>query len=116
MPDSKLVAGQIADLAEAVASVRAALETRPPSQVTVNVPEGPAPSVSVRAAETPGPVIVNLPGEPPSIIVNVPEAPPAVVTVEPEITVLPPVARAYNVRITERDANGFIAAFKITPA
>ena len=106
----------IAELTKALQTALAALESREMPTVTVNVPEAQPPAISVKASETPAPVIVNLPGQPPSITVNVPESPPPTVNVEPEITVLPPVARAYNVQITERDREGFIRAFKITPA
>ena len=50
------------------------------------------------------------------ILVNVPETTPPEITLEPpQINVLPPVPRAYDVRITERDENGFILAFRIEP-
>ena len=51
------------------------------------------------------------------LLINVPVATPPEITLEsPQINVLPPVPRAYDVRITERDENGFILAFKIEPA
>jgi hypothetical protein len=69
------------------------------------VPEAAPASVTVQIPEA----------EPPAVTVNVPEFPAPLVTVSPEIIVEPPVARAYEVRITERDDDGFIAAFVITP-
>ena len=117
MSDAKLVAGQIADVREALDRAIEAMSRSAPPNVTVNVPEAAPPSVSVRAAEVPGPIVLNMPGPAPQITVNVPEAPPPEVTVrQAEITVMPPVPRAYNCRITERDENGFILAFVITPA
>jgi hypothetical protein len=117
MSDAKLVAGQIADVREALERAIDVMSRTAPPTVNVNVPESPAPSVSVRASDVPGPIVLNMPGPAPQIVVNVPEAPPADITVrQAEITVLPPVARAYNCRVTERDSDGFILAFTITPA
>lgn len=114
--DSPLVAGQIADLNESVVAMRDVMSKRQPAQVTVNVPEVP---VTVKVPENiPPHMHFNFPAPSPTEVkFDVPQAPPPIVKVDgPQITVLPPVARAYNVRITERDQNGFILAFVITPA
>jgi hypothetical protein len=112
--DATLVAQEIQDLATSVGEVATALRERDP-QIQVNVPALAPPTVNVNVPEP-------LPVEPPVVNVNVPQqaAPvvnvaPANVQVKPQITLLPALPTSYSVRITERDANGFISAFIITP-
>lgn len=115
MSDASLIAGELQDLASAIENVAAAVKATPPTvvereaappvvNIDVHVPEQAAPSVNVE--------------------VNVPEAPPAPVEVQvaaPNVTVQPNIVlpatkpNAYEVRITERDADGFISAFTIRP-
>jgi hypothetical protein len=113
----RIVAGQIADVAEALETMRETMAKRAPPQVTVNVPESP---VTVKVPDQlPQNVHLNFleRAVPPQVTVQVPEAKAPTVNVKaPTVNVLPPPARAYDVRITERDENGFIRAFKITPA
>ena len=90
MNDAALIATEIQDLASSVGEVTSAINKRPPTQVTVNVPEQ----------------------APPTVEVNV-QAP--VVNLEPQVTVPAPEPRAYEVRITERDRQGLILSFVITP-
>lgn len=97
-------------------TLRGAMESQAAPQVTVNMPEQP---VTFRMPEQPpANVHMHFAEQPPAPIVTVkmPEQPVPLVTVEPVINVLPPVPRAYDVRITERDERGFILAFRITPA
>jgi hypothetical protein len=76
--------------------------------VNVRVPDQLPPNVHLNFLEPP---------PAPTVTVNVPETKAPTVNVKaPVVNVLPPEARAYDVRITERDENGFIRAFKITPA
>jgi hypothetical protein len=113
----RLVAGQLADVKESIDSMRDTMGKRAPPVVTVNVPEA---AVNVKVPEQlPPNVHLNFlePPPAPTITVNVPEIKaPAIHVKQPIVNVLPPEARAYDVRITERDENGFIRAFKITPA
>jgi hypothetical protein len=114
--DSPLVAGQVADLNETLTAMRDTMAKRVPAQVTVHVPETP---VTVKVPENIPPNLhFNFAApEPTQVKFDVPQLPPPVVKVDaPVVNVLPPVARAYNVRITERDQDGFILAFVITPA
>ena len=114
--DSPLVAGQVADLNETLTAMRDTMAKRAPAQVTVHVPETP---VTVKVPENiPPNMHFNFAApEPTQVKFDVPQLPPPVVKVDaPVVNVLPPQARAYNVRITERDQDGFILAFVITPA
>lgn len=111
-----LVAGQLADVGEVLVEMRDAMAKRQPAQVTVNVPETP---VEVRVPEALPPHFhINFP--PPAateVRFQVPETAPPVVDVRAgDVIVQPPVPRAYNCRVTERDENGFILAFTVTPA
>lgn len=115
MSDAGLIAGHIQDLASSVDGVAQALkDAPPPSPIVVNVPE---------LASTPIVVNVALPELPPAAVtVNVPQAAaPEVnvsapnVAIQSDVHVPPVVPNAYEVRITERDPNGFIAAFIISP-
>ena len=112
----RIVAGQIADVAEAMGLMQKTIEKRPAPQVTVNVPETP---VHVKVPEQIPPNIhLNFEAaQPTQVKFDVPQLPPPIVKVDaPIINVEPPVPRAYNCRITERDERGFILAFTITPA
>lgn len=117
MNDAALIATEIQDLASTVGEVAQAINKRPPPQVTVNVPEQAAPTVEVRL---PVPVVnvepqvtVNVPEQrPPAVEVNVPSP---VVHLEAPVYVPTPEPRAYEVRITERDRQGLILSFVITP-
>lgn len=114
--DSPLVAGQLADVNETLVAMFGEMEKRQPAQVTVHVPETP---VTVKVPENiPPNMHFNFAAPAPTEVkFDVPQLPPPIVKVDgAQITVLPPVARPYNVRITERDENGFILAFVITPA
>lgn len=114
MNEATVVAAEIQDLASAVGDVAEAVRKQPASQVTVNVPEQPAPvvNVEVAAAVPPAPVVqVNVPQQAaPVVNVAAPE-----VTLTPTITLQFPPPNAYRAQITERDSNGFIVAFVLTP-
>ena len=113
----RILAGQVADVAEAMASMQKTIEKRPPPQVTVNVPEA---AVNVKVPDQlPPNVHLNFlePPPAPTITVNVPEIKaPAIHVKQPIVNVLPPEPRIYDVEITARDAAGFIKSFRITPA
>jgi len=113
--DASLLAGEIQDLATTVDRVAEAIRTRPEPRVEVNVPEGLAPTVNVTVPELRAPdIVVNVPEQrPPDVNVAA-----ANVTFNPKISVQPaqpalPVA--YEVDITDRDDNGYILRFTITP-
>ena len=101
MNDATLLAGELADIAAALGKVAAAVaEVRP--QVSVEPPVIPAPVVSVVPAEAP--------------VVNVAAADPPVVNVAaPTVNVEAAEAVGYVVRITERDREGRIVSFRMTP-
>lgn len=109
--DAAIVAGELQDLASVLGEVAQAVNAKDVT-VTVNVPELP-----------PAQVTVNVPAQdPPQVIVNVPVAAPPVVNVagsevkvSPVFNVPKSVPNSYAVRITERDENGYILAFIITP-
>ena len=114
--DAALIAKEVADVTAAgLNQVRAAIDAQKAPTVTVQVPET---AVNVKVPEQLPPNFhITFPEvRTPEVTVNVPKALAPMVKVNPTINVLPPVPRAYDVRITERDENGFIRAFKITPA
>lgn len=114
--NSQLVAGTVQNVAEQVAAMTEAMEKRPPPQVTVHVPET---AVTVKVPENiPPNMHFNFPAQvAPEVRFDVPQTPAPVVHVkQPVVNVLPPEPRSYNCRITERDEQGFILAFVITPA
>jgi hypothetical protein len=106
--DATLVAQEIQDLASAVSEVATAV--RGQTLVEVNVPEQPIPQVTVNVPEQTAPqVTVNVPQQTPPVI-NV-----AASEVRPQIVVPKTLPSAYTVRVTQRDANGFISEFVIIP-
>jgi hypothetical protein len=114
MSDATLVAAEIQDLASTVGEVAAAIRSRPEPVVTVNVPDQPAPVVNVHAAEQLAPqVTVNVPEQPAPVVNVAPAA--AAVTFSPQVNVPRTQPNAYDVRITERDREGYIVAFTIVP-
>jgi hypothetical protein len=106
-----LVAREIQDLTTSVGEVADAIRKQE-SQFTVNVPEAPPPNV-----------VVNVPeAAPPSVVVNVPEQQAPVVNVaaaevafSPKIVLPQSMPNSYEVEVTERDGNGYIRKFVITP-
>lgn len=97
MSDATLIAGELAGIADGMERLAAALaEMRP----VVNVPQA-----------TP---VVNVP--PAEVVVNVPQAVPQVTVGAPVVNVPATPPRSYVVRVTERDLDGLISAFTITPA
>lgn len=114
--EDRLEAEQLADANETLVAIRDELAKQAPPQVTVTVPER---AVNVQVPENiPPNMHFNFPAPlPTEVRFQVPEQAPPVVNVRsPDIIVEPPIPRAYNCRITERDENGFILAFTITPA
>ena len=116
MRNARLVAGR--NIAKALADVRETLR-----RVPEPVWEPPATKAKAAPAAAPRQAAPRPPAPTPSVkapqqvVLQVEAAPPPTVTVEgAEITVLPPVPRAYTARITERDQDGFILAFRIEPA
>lgn len=110
-----LVAGQIQDVAEAMHSMREVIEKRPPPQVVVKVQEQPI-EVRVPDALPPNFNITFPPPPTTEVRFDVPQLPAPVVNVkQPVVNVLPPEPRAYACRVTERDENGFILGFTVTP-
>lgn len=113
---SHLEAEQLADANETLVEIRDGLAKQGPPQVTVTVPER---AVNVQVPENVPPHMhFNFPAPlPTEVRVDVPQTAPPIVNVDgPTVTVLPPVPRAYHCRVTERDSEGFILAFTITPA
>lgn len=111
--DAALIAAELQDLASSVDEVASALrerETSPSTSVVVNVPEQPAPQVVVNVPEQPAPQ-----QQAPVVNVTVPVPTVRVESATPSVNVLPQKPSAYEVRITERDASGFIKAFVILP-
>jgi len=106
-----LVAREIQDLTTSVGEVADAIRKQE-SQFIVNVPEAPPASVIVNVPET----------APPSVVVNVPEQKAPVVNVaaaevafNPKIMLPEHLPNSYEVEITDRDENGYIRKFVITP-
>ena len=107
--EQALLVREMQDLSTTLEGVAAVLREKPVSPVTdvkqgetvvnVAVPEQPAPTVNVQVPEQPAPTVnVQVPKQPPPVV-NVQRAEPV----------------AYTVRITQRDANGFISEFVIMP-
>lgn len=97
----------IGDVADAI---RNRVAAQPP---IVNIEAAAAPNVTV---EAPPPAIINVEATMPMPVINVEAAAAPNVLFEPQINLPSSKPVAYSVRITERDANGFISAFVITPA
>lgn len=129
MNDAALIASEIQDLASSVGDVAAAIKGRPDTKVTVNVPEQAAPQITVQVPQQAAPTVeVNVPApvvnlEPqvnvqlpkqaaPRVEVNVP-AP--IVNIESPVYIPAVEPRAYDVRVTERDRQGLIVSFVISP-
>jgi hypothetical protein len=129
MNEAALIATEIQDLASSVGDVASAIKGRPETQVTVNVPEQAAPQINVQVPQQPAPTVeVNVPApvvnlEPqvnvqlptqaaPRVDVNVP-AP--IVNIDSPVYVAAAEARSYDVRVTERDRQGLIVSFVISP-
>jgi hypothetical protein len=110
LSDATLIAGELQDLATSVDQLAVALRDRDAAAapvVNVVAPETPAPVINVVVAEQ------TLPQ--PAVHVTVPVPTVQVESPAPTVNVLPSKPNAYEVRITERDASGFILAFVITP-
>lgn len=110
--DATLIASQLQDIVASLSDVAGALRDVTPV-VNVDVAAAPTPQVTLETPAPPAPIVnVSVP-EGPAPIVNVEPTP---VTLSSQIVVPPSPASAYAVRITERDENGLILAFVITPA
>lgn len=110
MSDATIVAEQLQDVVLSLGGVASAIRdiaSVPPPTVSVG-----APNVTVEAS----PVVVNVEAIMPSPTITIEAASAPNVSVSPQINLPPNKPVAYSVRVTERDANGFIAAFVITPA
>lgn len=117
MSDATIIASELQDLASAVDAVAAAVAAKAEQPVVVNVapPELPAPVVNVDV----GVPVQEITLPPMQVTVPVPvvqvSAQSPDVVVQPIINVPKTLPNAYQVRITERDDNGLIAAFVIVP-
>lgn len=108
--DASLVAGQIQDVSASIDDVASAIRELPAP--IIHMPELQQPVLRFDVPQAPPPsVIVEVPAQPPPVV-NV--AAPSV-EVKPRITVPAGKPVAYEVRITERDASGYIAAFTMKP-
>lgn len=109
MSEATLVAAEIQDLATTVGEVAAAIREK--REQVINV-ELPAPTLQVTMPEQQPPVVnVSVPQQAAPTV----EVSPTPVTVEAKVNVERAEPAAYVVRITERDASGFIQEFVITP-
>jgi len=119
MNDAALVAREIQDLATAVGDVAGAVRDRQPVEINVPAPLAPEIIINVPAAvpplvevNLPAPVVNIEPQSAPKIEVNLP-AP--VVNIDSQVNVPPAPPSAYEVRIIERDLQGNILSFLISP-
>jgi len=112
MSDATIIANQLQDIVSSLDDVAVALRAVQPT-VTIDVPEQAAPNITMEA-QIPATVVNIEPVVVPAPVVNVPQiaVPPPVIKFVPAPAAPPAI---YNVRITERDENGYIAAFTITP-
>lgn len=108
MKSGLVLAREMQDLSVTVESVAEAIREGATTPRTVEIKQEP-PIVNVQAPTIEVPVVVQVPEQPAPQVTVVAEARPPVVNVERAEPA------AYTVRITERDANGFISEFVIMP-
>lgn len=112
MNDASIVAGQIADVAQSIDDVALAIRGLPAPIVNVDLPSTFSPNVNVSMPEQAAPtVVVEIPPQnTPIVNVAAPD-----VTVQSNINVPPTEPVAYEVTVTQRDVNGMISKFVISP-
>ena len=110
--DTEVVVGELRDVAKAVDAVAATVRDRPEPELRQAVVQLQIPNVEVKVPKQATPIVnVNVDAQqpPPIVQVTVPPAPVA------EIIFPPHLPSAYVVDIIERDSDGFIQRFTITP-